>query len=248
MITKLSIELENPNKLIDIKSSSLFHGFLMEQIDYEYGKILHQNGWKPYTSSIVQKENSLVWEITTLNLQAKMEIIDRILSKNLNTIYLSHKKLNLNIISKEQKEISYDSLLKKYYDTKGARYLIIHFQTPTAFKSAGKYVFLPDIRFIYQSVMNKYDTVSEEYYIFNEELLEEMVSCTQLLDYHLKSQRFHLEGVTIPSFTGKMKIKIHGSQKLVNLINFLMQFGTYSGIGIKTAIGMGKISVMSLEK
>lgn len=248
MIGKLSIELENPNKLIDIKSSSLFHGFLMEQIDYEYGKILHQNGWKPYTTAIIQKENRLLWEITTLNLQAKKEIIEQILNKNLNTIYLSHKKLSLNIISKKQTEITYDYLIKNYYDKKGSRYLIIDFQTPTAFKSAGKYVFLLDIRLIYQSIMNKYDTVSEKYYIFDEELLEEMVSCTQWLDYHLKSQRFHLEGVIIPSFTGKIKIKIHGSQKLVNLINFLLQFGAYSGVGIKTAIGMGKISIMSLEK
>lgn len=45
----------------------------MEQMDYQYGEILHQNGWKLYTSSIIQKENMILWEIITLNLEVKRD-------------------------------------------------------------------------------------------------------------------------------------------------------------------------------
>lgn len=243
MITKLTIGLENSKKLVDIKSSSLFHGFLMEQLEYEYVEILHQNGWKPYTISIKQKENILFWEITTLNLEAKEKIIDHLLKEDLQYIYLSYKNLELKIISMEKMEISYNELLEENYFKDGSRYVTIHFDTPTSFKSQGQYVFFPDMHLIYQSIMNKYDTVSKDNTIFNEEVLEQLLVHTQVIDYHLKSRRFYLEGVKIPSFTGKIKIKIYGSQMLVNLVHYILQFATYSGVGIKTAIGMGRISL-----
>lgn len=243
MITKLTIGLENSEKLVDIKSSSLFHGFLMEQLEYEYAEILHQNGWKPYATSIRQKEDILFWEITTLNLEAKEKVIDHLLKKNLSHIYLSYKKLKLEIVSMEKTEVSYDDLLEENYFKDGSRYLTIFFNTPTSFKSQGQYVFFPDMHLIYQSIMNKYDTVSKDNTIFNEEVLEQLLAHTQMIDYHLQSRRFYLEGVKIPSFTGRIKIKIHGPQMLVNLVHYILQFATYSGVGIKTAIGMGKVSV-----
>ena len=60
--------------------------------------------------------------------------------------------------------------------------------------------------------------------------------------------KFHLEGVKIASFMGSITIKIGGPQSLVNLVHLLMYFGEYSGVGIKTAIGMGKISVVENKK
>lgn len=243
MIAKLTIGLENSEKLVDIKSSSLFHGFLMEQLEYEYAEILHQNGWKPYTTSIRQKEDILLWEITTLNLEAKEKVIDHLLKKELRHIYLSYKKLKLEIVSMEKTEVSYDDLLEENYFKDGSRYLTIFFNTPTSFKSQGQYVFFPDMHLIYQSIMNKYDTVSKDNTIFHEEVLEQILTNTQVINYHLKSCRFYLEGVKIPSFTGQIKIKIHGPQMLVNLVHYILQFATYSGVGIKTSIGMGKISL-----
>ena len=54
---------------------------------------------------------------------------------------------------------------------------------------------------------------------------------------------FHLEGIKIPSFVGNITLKINGTRQFVNLINMLCEFGVYSGVGIKTAIGMGSIGV-----
>lgn len=40
---------------------------------------------------------------------------------------------------------------------------------------------------------------------------------------------------------GKITIKIRGTQTMTNFANMLFKFGNYSGVGIKTSIGMGAI-------
>lgn len=46
----------------------------------------------------------------------------------------------------------------------------------------------------------------------------------------------------IPAFIGEVIINVRGPQQLSNLANMLIEFGTYSGVGIKTGMGMGGIS------
>ena len=64
----------------------------------------------------------------------------------------------------------------------------------------------------------------------------------------LMSTYFHMEGVKIKSFKGKITLKIHGPKQFVNLINLLLRFGEYSGVGIKASIGMGAINVDTKER
>ena len=45
----------------------------------------------------------------------------------------------------------------------------------------------------------------------------------------------------IPSFIGNIDIYIRGPQTMTNLVNLLISFAKFSGIGIKTSIGMGGI-------
>ena len=242
MIAKLLLEIDNIHK-IDGRSASLFQGVLMEKIAREYGEILHQNGWKPYSSSIISMGETLQWEICTLNKEAKAQILLPLLEENFHEIYLEKKQATLQILGKQFFEMSYDTLLKQEYFHVGTRYLTLHFRTPTAFKQQGNYVFYPDIRLIFQSIMNKYDAVAEQSSIFSEEVLEQLVKNIYITSYQLRSTKFCLEGIKIPSFIGKIRIKVNGPQMLVNLVNFLLVFGQYSGVGIKSSIGMGKILV-----
>ena len=70
----------------------------------------------------------------------------------------------------------------------------------------------------------------------------------EITDYRLMSTYFHMEGVKIKSFKGKLTFKIHGPKQFVNLINMLLRFGEYSGVGIKASIGMGAINVETKER
>ena len=43
------------------------------------------------------------------------------------------------------------------------------------------------------------------------------------------------------SFTGNIKIRIKGDEQFISYIRMLCRFAEFSGIGIKTAIGMGQV-------
>ena len=52
-----------------------------------------------------------------------------------------------------------------------------------------------------------------------------------------------MENFRIPAFVGNIRIKIKGTIASKNLINLLLDFGTYSGVGLKTSLGMGGIDI-----
>ena len=91
--------------------------------------------------------------------------------------------------------------------------------------------------------MNKYDASAESNVMMDEEVLDQLSTDTIMIGYRLQSVSFQLEGVRIPSFIGEVRWKIRGPQTMVNYANMLLKFGTYSGVGIKTSLGMGAIEI-----
>lgn len=71
-------------------------------------------------------------------------------------------------------------------------------------------------------------------------LLEEVLI---LKNYNLRSNTFSLEGIRVPSFCGELEYFINAPQHIINMVHMLAEFGTYSGVGIKTSMGMGGIKV-----
>ncbi|MDR3258872.1 MAG: CRISPR system precrRNA processing endoribonuclease RAMP protein Cas6 [Fusobacteriaceae bacterium] len=242
MLSSLIIRLKPENDLpFSINYGSLFHGIIMENIDENYANILHDSGLKPYTQHIERDKDAFVWIINALNKEANEKILNIFYNHKIKKFYLRDKDKKLIVENMERIEITYDSLVETTYFSENSRMFQINFTTPTAFKSDGEYIFYPDIRLIYQSLMNKFNTFSEENSMDSEETLEHLKSYTKIYKYNLRSTFFYLEGVKIPSFTGYIQIKINGPKELVNLSHLLFKFGEFSGIGIKTAIGMGNI-------
>lgn len=89
--------------------------------------------------------------------------------------------------------------------------------------------------------MNKYDAAVGENVMLDEETLDQLCEKAQIVRYDLKSVNFSLEGVRIPAFIGKITIKMNGTKTMTDFANMLIEFGTYAGVGIKTALGMGYI-------
>lgn len=80
--------------------------------------------------------------------------------------------------------------------------------------------------------------------MFDDEVLAHYEEYSHIIAYKLKSVKFSMEGITIPSFMGSLTIRISGPQQLVNLAWMLADFGRYSGVGIKTSIGMGSMEIL----
>jgi len=249
MLTNLTLHLQKEaGASLGYNSSSLFQGTLMEYVSPEYGAALHQTGLKPYAQYIEAGKETLRWHILTMTKEAGEQIIDKVLKADLSCVHLKHKDLKLPITQKEMKTITYEELLEKEYFGTGSRYAEIKFISPAAFKSKGVYVFHPDIRLIFQSLMNKFDACCDSASIGSEEVLEHLAENIVVSRYNLRSVQFHMEGIRIPSFLGSVTLRINGPQPLVNLAQLLLAFGEYSGVGIKCAIGMGGIARISGEE
>ena len=241
MLSSLNIELEGKiEKSRNDLLGSLFQGFIMENIDTDYADTLHVSTLHPYSQYVTMTDDKIIWTLNTLNAEAKEKIADKI--KKMEKVNIKYKEKEYKIVSIKEKSISYKDLVKENYLKDGSRRLKISFLTPTSFKQDGRYVIFPTVRLIFQSLMLKFDKLSSDMEVFGKDILETFESYTEITMYKLRSTYFHLDGTKIPSFIGDITITIKGPAQLVNLANLLLKFGTYSGVGIKTGIGMGGIA------
>lgn len=238
MLAQLRMKLDVDNKELGYYQSSNLQGVLMERLESNYAERMHMSGLKPYSQYLTggsQKE----WIVNTLSTEAYQEIICPLFDESFAGFVLEKKNLRVNIQSKELKRVDKQELLDEFYSNTYDRYVNLEFLTPTSFRSSGTYIIMPDTRYVYQSLMNKYSAASAHMDLYDEETLKQLVNNSKIVRYRLKSTFFPLEGVKIPSFTGEICIKTTGASTLAKYVRLLARFGEYSGVGIKTAIGMG---------
>lgn len=244
---KLVLDICGEEKF-NVNKSSLFHGVIMENIDSEYAEILHNTGLNPFAISLRKEKENFIWSIRTLNKEAYNNIIMRFLDANFNQFVIRHNNITVKILDKELNTKPKSELVENFYHKEIESNLFdIDFLTPTAFKSNGQYVFMPDIEFIYRSIMNKYSASSDDE-MLDDNTLKQLVECTKLTRYDLKSVYFNLEGVKIPGFKGYITLRVNGPDTMRRFARLLFEFAEYSGIGIKCSLGMGKVSTKNISR
>ncbi|MDO4492121.1 MAG: CRISPR-associated endoribonuclease Cas6 [Lachnospiraceae bacterium] len=248
MLSKLELQIEYAHReKLSYQISSAMHGILMEYVDPEYAGRLHENGRKPFHQYVTDMtEHSFTWTVCTLNQEAREQIIDRLMKQK--SFLMKHKELELVVKGQRMQSTSYENLVQEYYFRKQPRDITLRFLTPTSFRQKGSYVFIPDVRLIFQSLMDKYDAFSRETSVSSPEVLEHLEQYAYIKKYRLNSVRFSLEGVKISGFLGECTIHINGPEPLCNLANMLAAFGEYGGIGIKSALGMGAVQIRTGDR
>lgn len=238
MLSKLIITMQREEG-INQNAGSLMQGVLMEKISPAYAAVLHEGDINPYSQFLSMKEDTVQWTIATLSKEAEKEILRPILEDDSDKISIRHKDMELNVLGKDFTTISYARLMDETYFSECSPYVEIGFDSPTAFKVDGAYQFYPTAYHIFQSLIKKYDAFSGEEGIFSDGLMNEIKQSLHLARYNLRSTRFYLEKTRIPAFRGTMSFRIQGPQLFRNLMHMMAAFGEYSGVGIKTAMGMG---------
>ena len=197
MPSRLDMTLSGAEQL-NYQMASLFHGALMEMLPEAYVAELHESMLHPYTQHLEMRDHQWHWVVTTLNDQAKDLIIDQTLAQK-NQVDIKKHELAVGIAEKKMSELTDKELSSQFYQEDAPRTISLQFLTPTAFKIDGRYVFYPDIRSIYLSLMNKYDAASKAGSMKDEDALELLCRNTSLFRYDLRSTLFSMEGVKTPS-------------------------------------------------
>ena len=242
MLNSLRLVLD---KDLDYKQSSLLQGVLFEHVDSDYVNQMHQQNMHPYSQYISRVGDKSVWVINTLTDESKEKIIDPLSKEDFSSFKLKQKNgEEVHIIERSLTGIDRKTLLNDFYENKPTRKIRINFLTPTAFKHNGIYVILPDLRLLYQSLMMKYSASSEQLNMIDEDTLNEMVSDSFVSGYRLSSRVFPMEHTTVPGFVGNVTISFRGKSTVLQYIRLLFRFAEYSGVGIKTGMGMGAVQIV----
>ena len=239
MVSKLDFLLNTEGEL-SYRMSSLFHGALIEMLPEEYAAFLHQSQLHPYSQHLERVGRDWHWIISMLDDDASSMIGGKLREKK--EVLLRKHDLRIGLSDPVEMTLSDEEMNSLFYRETPQKTFVLQFKTPTAFKRQGRYLFYPDLFCFFQSLMMRHDSIYDRGFL-DLDALEDLVSHSEIVRYDLRSTLFSLEGVQVNSFLGRTAIRVRGPQTMVNFANMLLRFGEYSGVGIKTAIGMGAYSI-----
>jgi CRISPR-associated endoribonuclease Cas6 len=92
---------------------------------------------------------------------------------------------------------------------------------------------------IIQSLHSRFSAFSQEFSLGDQEIMQQLAGHMRIIRYSLHSANFHLKGARITGYKGRINLNIFGPDQVARLIGMLLAFSEYSGVGIKTSLGMG---------
>lgn len=238
MICRYIFTVESEGQLPASRAYALY-SCLLSKLPYDYAEQLHEQELTPVSQFLHydrERGNSL-WQFTLLNGEA-MEVFCPLLD-GLTSLELNTGRVELCL--REKVVLTAEEFIAYARENPPRRWETLRFLTPTGFKQNGRYVLVPQERLIIQSLMNKWNTVFPEYPLDDEDALTLLLEGVHISDYSLRSTRFPLKDNKIPGFTGSITFEARLAAPIMEIWNLLLIFSSVSGVGIKTALGMGGV-------
>lgn len=209
---------------------------LLERAAPEFGAWVHGCAVTP----VSQYVSGDLWRVSLFGRRA-IDALAPALDK-LDSVYLRRGGRTLGLTLTDALEIGDPaSLLDAPWIDRGALRLL----TPTAFKSGGAYQLLPTQRLVLQSLILKWNGCFGSVCPIEDDGggLDALAEGLRYRGLQLDSRLYPMKHTRIPGTVGSIVIddRLEGADR--QLLNALLAFGTFSGLGIKTALGMGGMTI-----
>ncbi len=218
------------------------HGAVMKLIPTEYAEQLHRNEHQPFSLFCIENrvENTVMLRLSALTDEA--ELICRALSsQEYVTIYGLNKPLERVAFQHSEPipgEAVWGAAVPKGYK--------VDFISPAVFRRSGKSHCSPEISRYLRSAAEKLALF--EGIAFDIEKLLEYAASIPIDRYSLNGQRYNVSGSVYSGMTGWMELIFpDNTTENAALLNTVLRYAEYSGLGAKTAVGMGGISLTPIE-
>lgn len=231
------MEIEGQN--LNSNMGSIFHGYLMENINTEYADYFHSVSINPFTSCIYKddKIGKFYWRITMLNEMSYNMLMSAFKEGIPKSIYLSNKEMEVNIKSFTLSKKNIEEIFSDDRNTTSVKFI-----TPTSFKSNGVNHIYPNIKTLLQGIINKINTYFDDIELYDEKVINKLLENVYIRDYNLRTQFFYLEKIKIKGFVGKINIGlVVKDEALEKLLSIIIKLSEYTGFGMKTSLGMGAV-------
>lgn len=214
------------------------HGFLMKNISPQYADELHKQDLRPYSICTLSNGKSISIHISTLT-ETASELIETM--KKTSKIDIKGVKNKFSVEKyREYKPVSFSEIAGNNQNNK----FKLSFITPASYKSSGKNCFMPDIPAYFYSVVckiNKFESLNIDF-----EKFKKLYSEVNIIGYAFQSINYNLTGNIIPSMIGEIHLEIPKNKEKFDILYKVFTYAMYSGVGGKTALGMGGFAIENL--
>ena len=233
-----------PLNKYDMKLGPIFQSWLYEHLPNDEVIKLHDSSLNAFSVGAYQEKKNMIFEVNTLN-HYYSDLFGKILmdSNLLNIRFKNLKNVVFNIQEKRTTTVSSQQLRDIFYNEEDISKFDVYVKTPISFIQNGKYINFPDIECMFRNILSKYSYIFEDSVKVDNDLLSQIIMSTYIGRYDLHSRYFPIHKVYIPSFNGNLRIFIKGNHTIKNYVRMLLKFAEFSGVGIKTSMGMGKVIV-----
>lgn len=217
------------------------YSWLLEQLPAQAADQLHGDTSHPVTQFLQysRERRAAVW---TLNLRGELLCTQALpLLQSLEQIELQDAVLGAQLLGVSQPMTAQALLAAGRANLSGRTRLEL--LSPCAFKQAGRYAIYPQETLLLQSLTAHWNDAFPELPITDEDALAALLRGVHIVDYCLHTVRYGVKGARIPGALGSLTLEARLPLPLLELWNTLLAFAPYSGIGIKTTLGMGGVQV-----
>lgn len=227
MITQYCMKLD---KAVPCSAGYSLYAELLRHAPGYFGDLVHNRGLTPVSQYVVGDE----WFISLLGEEAELAMAG--ILETLEQLELEKFRQSIRITSRR---VQYISCVEELLNVSQPSKLIL--RTPTAFKSQNAYQLLPTQRLLLQSLIHKWNGFFGDFCPVDDtpEALDTLSHALVYRGIHLESSAYNLKNTVIPGVLGSIRIKSDPTDIHHQLIAVLLHFGKFSGVGIKTALGMG---------
>ena len=220
-----------------------FYAWLLEQLPDSIAELLHEDAFHPI-SQYLYFDHGLHHYIWVLNvLDSEVAIQTDSVFAHTTTLQIDEDLIDLELIERYVMQSAAEFSHRLPDEAYSQSYYKITFLTPTAFKVSGRYHIFPSEKLILQSLSMQWNAAFQDYSVSDEDALMMLEQTIRIVDYNLRSSRYQLKGKRIPGFSGDVVIQERLSAPLKQVWDMLARFAPFSGIGIKTTLGMGGIQI-----
>lgn len=163
--------------------------------------------------------------------------------------FLKRLRSRLTIEEETEEQLEEQELCNRWLlpGAKIPKFFDVHFLTPTAFSKHGHSLPMPDLQLMLRSAASQFNLLALE---------NSRIDDTQLLEIMERAVIVHRCNIqTIPyafkpdtalcGFVGTMRLELKGAGAVNQLLYMLLYIAQFTGIGVRTSLGMGKIRLTS---
>lgn len=241
MICQYQLRLPLPaDKILRPQWGYWLYSALLEKSSHQAGDVLHRDGFTPISQFVRPDGDGICWTVSLLGNWA-CETFGLILAETKQwTLQNAHCTLlvtdcMLTVVESGDTLLTLDAPMRH----------TLTFHTATAFKRQGAYQVLPEMGLLVQSLVRRWNGAFPDLPIEDEdgEGIAALVKGLYVVDFSIHHTTYPIKGQALPGFSGTLVVENRLSGFHKTLANALLSFAPYSGVGIKTALGMGGVTV-----